>query len=53
MSDKMKGLVESDRKRTEEAKAKALAAINQLIVSGKKVNFNSVYRYSGISKSFI
>ena len=53
MADKMKGLVESDRKRTEEAKAKALDTIKQLIVSGKKVNFNSVYRHSGISKSFL
>ncbi len=53
MADKMKGLLESDRKRTQEAKAKALDAINQLVVSGKKVNFNSVYRYSGISKSFL
>ena len=53
MADKMKGLVESDRKRTEEAKTKALDAINKLITSGKKVNFNSVYRHSGISKSFL
>jgi len=53
MSDKMKGLAESDRKRTEETKAKALDAINQLIVSGENVNFNSVYRHSGISKSFL
>lgn len=53
MADKLKGLVESDRKRTEEAKAKALEAINRLIVSGKKVNFNSVYGNSGISKSFL
>ena len=53
MADKMKGLVESDRKRTEEAKTKALDAINKLITSGKKVNFNTVYRHSGISKSFL
>jgi len=53
MVDKMKGLVESDRKRTEESKTKALDAINQLIISGKKVNFNSVFRHSGISKSFL
>lgn len=53
MVDKMKGLAESDRRRTEETKTKALNAINQLIVSGKKVNFNSVYRHSGISKSFL
>jgi hypothetical protein len=53
MVDKMKGLKESDRKRTEEAKTKAIDAINQLIASGKKINFNSVYRHSGISKSFL
>lgn len=53
MADKRKGLIESDRKRTEDAKTKALGAINQLIASGKKVNFNSVYRHSGISKSFL
>lgn len=53
MPNKMKGLKESDRKRTEEAKTKAIAAISQLVASGKKVNFNSVYRHSGISKSFL
>jgi hypothetical protein len=53
MADKMKGLEESDKKRTKEAKAKALAVINQLIVTGKKVNFSSIYKHSGISKSFL
>ena len=36
-----------------DAKEKALAAIEQMTITGQKVNFNSVSKTSGISKSFL
>ncbi len=53
MADKMRGLTENGRKRTQETRTKALNTIRQLTASGYKVNFNSVCKQSGISKSFL
>ena len=53
MSDKMKGLKESDKKRTAEAKARVIDTIHHLAAVGEKVNFNNVQKTSGISKSFL
>lgn len=53
MSDKMKGLAASDKKRTAEAKAKVMDTIRQLSAGGEKINFNNVQKNSGISKSFL
>lgn len=53
MADKLNGLRENWKMRGAEAKAKALKAIEQLTEAGQRVNFNSVSKASGISKSFL
>ena len=50
---KMCGLEESDKKRKEAARGKAMVAIDTLVREGKSVNFNSVSQRSGVSKSFL
>ena len=53
MGDQLRGLTENGKKRTAETKAQALKAVNQLVAMNKNVNFNSVHKQSGISKSFL
>jgi len=53
MSGKMKGLEESWKERTTETRNKASNAIAELQALGKAVNFNSVHKAGGVSKSFL
>lgn len=53
MSDKLNGLRENWKNRGTEARGKALMAIEQLTATGQRVNFNSVSKASGISKSYL
>lgn len=53
MADKLNGLRENWKNRGTEAKEKALKAIEQLSAAGQHVNFNSVSKASGVSKSFL
>lgn len=53
MSDNLNGLRQNWKIRGIDAKEKALAAIEQMTITGQKVNFNSVSKTSGISKSFL
>jgi hypothetical protein len=46
-------LAESSKKRTTEKRVQALNAITQLAAMNENVNFNSVHKRSGISKSFL
>ena len=53
MADKLRGLVENRKNKTESTRMRALEAINKLIIAGENVNFNSVHKQSGVSKSFL
>ena len=53
MADKLRGLVENRKNKTESTRMRALETINKLIITGEKVNFNNVHKQSGISKSFL
>jgi len=53
MAVNLEGLRESDKRRTDEAREKAAAAISELLAQGKKVNFNSVSNYCGVAKTFL
>lgn len=53
MADNLNGLRQNWKERGIDAREKALAAIEQMIMTGQKVNFNSVSKVSGISKSFL
>lgn len=53
MADNLNGLRQNWKNRGVDAREKALAAIEQMTKSGQKVNFNSVSKTSGISKSFL
>lgn len=53
MADNLKGLRQNWKTRGINAREKALATIEQMTVTGQKVNFNSVSKNSGISKSFL
>lgn len=53
MADKMRGLKETWKKRTEESKEKAMQTIEEMVIAGKKINFSSVSKESGIAKSFL
>jgi hypothetical protein len=53
VADNLKGLAENSKKRSESAKLRALEAINHLFIMGKNVNFSSVHKVSGVSKSFL
>lgn len=53
MADNLNGLRQNWKSRGEDAREKVLAAIEQMTVKGQKVNFNSVSKVSGISKSFL
>lgn len=47
------GLLKNGQKRTEDARKKALKAINELREENKMVNFSSVAERSGISRHFL
>lgn len=53
MSSKMKGLEESWKERKIETRKKAADAVAELQEQGKAVNFNTVNKASGVSKSFL
>ena len=53
MSINMKGLEESCKNRTIEARNKVDIAITELTIQSKQVNFNSISEYSGVSKNFL
>lgn len=53
MVGSMKGIVTYRRKQEEDAREKAEKAIVELRFIGKAINFNSVSKQSGVSKSFL
>lgn len=53
MAISIKGLEETWKHKTEEAKRKTDIAITELSAQGKKINFNSVSKLSGVSKNFL
>ena len=53
MAEPSKYLEESWRKRSDEARAKALKAIKELQANGEPVNFNTVHLKSGVSKNYL
>ena len=53
MPGDIKGLKRNWRERTDEAREKAAKAISELSIQGKGVNFSSVWKLSGVSKSFL
>ena len=53
MVGSMKGIVTYRRKQEEDAREKADKAIVELRFMGKAINFNSVSKQSGVSKSFL
>lgn len=53
MADNTKHLETSWNKRTEEAKEKAIRAINELKQQREPVNYGSVHKRSGVSKHFL
>ena len=53
MAGSMKGLEENWKQRADGARAKAENAINELQMKGTAINFNSVAKVSGVSKSFL
>jgi len=53
MAGSMKGIVAYRRKQEEDALVKAEKAIVELRFMGKAINFNSVSKQSGVSKSFL
>ena len=53
MTDNTKNLEAGWKKRSEDAKNKALKAIDRIIKKGGSVNFNSVHAESGLSKNYL
>lgn len=53
MADNTKNLEAGWKKRSDEAKQKALAAIERIKTSKGAVNFNSVHMESGLSKNYL
>jgi len=53
MADKLNGLRENWKNRGTEARERALKSIDQMTATGQRVNFNSVSKACGISKSFL
>ena len=53
MADNTKNLENGWKKRSEDAKKKALKTIDELKEKGKAVNFNSVHIESGLSKNYL
>lgn len=53
MADNLNGLRQNWKSRGMAAREKALETIEQMTMNGEKINFNSVSKSSGISKSFL
>lgn len=53
MAGSIKGLEENWKQRADEARERAEDAINGLQAKGAKINFSSVAKTSGVSKSFL
>ena len=53
MTDNTKNVEPGWKKRSEDAKEKALKAIAKIKASGGNVNFNSVHVESGLSKNYL
>ena len=53
MSERIKNLESSWDKRKENARQKALAAIEYLRIHKREINFNSVHVQSGVSKNYL
>ncbi|MEI7478627.1 MAG: DUF6262 family protein [bacterium] len=53
MTDKLETLYENRKKQSEEARKKAKEAINMLFKEEKVVNFSSIHKQSGVSRSFL
>lgn len=53
MSGSMKGIVAHRIKQEQNARENAERAIRELQILGKTINFNSVAKQSGVSKSFL
>lgn len=53
MADNLNGLRQNWKLRGMDARERALSAIEQMTMAGQRVNFNSVSKASGISKSFL
>jgi predicted RNase H-like nuclease (RuvC/YqgF family) len=53
MSASMKGIVAYRIKQEQDARENAQRAITELQILGKAINFNSVAKQSGVSKSFL
>lgn len=53
MADKLKTLEVNRKKQSDEARKKAKEAINLLCKEEKAVNFSSIHKQSGVSRSFL
>jgi len=53
MADKLKTLEVNRKKQSDEARKTAKEAINLLCKEGKSVNFSSIHKQSGVSRSFL
>lgn len=53
MVGSMKGIVAYRKKQEQDAREKSELAIKELELMGKAINFNSVAKQSGVSKSFL
>lgn len=53
MADKLKILEDNRKRQSDEARKKAKEAINRLCKEGKTVNFSSIHKLSGVSRSFL
>ena len=53
MADKLKTLEDNRKRQSEEARKKAKEAINRLCKEGKAINFSSIHKLSGVSRSFL
>lgn len=53
MTDKLKTLEVNRKKQSDEARKKANEAINLLCKKEKAVNFSSIHKQSGVSRSFL
>ena len=53
MADKLKTLEGNRKKQSDEARKKAKEAINQLCKEETAVNFSSIHKLSGVSRSFL
>jgi len=53
MADKLKALEDNRKRQSDDARKKAKDAINQLRKEERAVNFSSIHKLSGVSRSFL